>query len=145
MTQQADAVDLVARISADSIALWRTLGIRVDRVERQGHVILSLDMRPELGTRRPEVMHGGVISSLIDAAAGAAVSTTHAESDATWQGQATLDLNVTFLGAVTGAVLAESRILRQSASLAFVTVDVRDAAGALMATGRATYSIIRRR
>jgi uncharacterized protein (TIGR00369 family) len=129
-------------IAADEIAYWRTLGITVLDAE-SGHVRLRLEMRPELGTRRADVMHGGAIASLIDAAAGAATATTRREDDETWSGQATTDLNVTFVSAATGPVIAEARVLRGGRVLAFVAVEVRDEADALVAVGRATYTIIR--
>ena len=142
MTSDLEA--LRARIDDGSVAFWSTLGILVDGVDAVGEVRLSLPMRPELGTRRADVMHGGAIASLIDAAAGAAVLTLREDDDDTWGGQATLDMNVTYLNAATTAVVAEARVLRSSRTLAFTTVDVRDAAGVLVAAGRATYSIIRR-
>lgn len=145
MTTDVDA--LFTRINDGAVAYWATLGIVVDRVDAAGRVVLSLPMRPALGTRRPEVMHGGAIASLIDAAAGAAVLTLREEGDETWGGQATLDMNVTFLNAATATVFAHAHVLRHSRALAFVAVEVSDAndsAGALVAVGRATYSIIRR-
>jgi uncharacterized protein (TIGR00369 family) len=130
-------------IAADQIAYWRTLGIAVVDAE-PGHVRLRLPMSEALGTRRPDVMHGGAIASLVDAAAGAVTATPRREDDETWTGQATTDMNVTFLNAATGPVVAEGRVLRGSRSLVFVSVEVRDEAGALVAVGRATYTIIRR-
>ena len=52
---------------------------------------------------------------------------------------------VTYLNAATTDVAAEGRILRASRSLAFIQVDVRTEDGTHIATGRATYTIIRRR
>ena len=137
---------LLALIAADEIAYWRTLGITVESAE-VGKVRLRLAMRDALGTRRPDVMHGGAIASLIDAAAGAATSTLRRADDETWSGQATTDLNATFLNAATGDVIAEGRVLRSSRAFSFVSVEVRDAADAdrLIAAGRATYTIIRQR
>ena len=131
-------------IAPDSVAYWATLGIIVDEAER-GRVRLRLPMREALGTRRPEVMHGGAIASLIDAAAGAVTSTLRKPDDDTWTGQATTDMNVTFLNAATGPVVAEGNVLRSSRSLAFVGVEVHAEDGTLIAVGRATYTIIRRR
>jgi len=131
-------------IAPDSVAYWTTLGIVVDGAER-GQVRLRLPMRDALGTRRADVMHGGAIASLIDAAAGAATSTLRQPDDDTWTGQATTDMNVTFLNAATGDVVAESTVLRSSRSLAFVAVEVTAEDGTAIAVGRATYAIIRRR
>lgn len=139
----ADLVALRARIDDGSVAYWATLGIAVDGVDAAGRVRLSLPMRPALGTRRPDVMHGGAIASLIDAAAGAAVLTLREDGDESWTGQATLDMNVTYLAAAFGAVHAEATVLRSTRTLAFVGVEVKDDAGALLAAGRATYTIMR--
>ena len=143
MTNDLDA--LLSRVRDSTVAYWRSLGIAIDVVHEPGRVTLSLPMRPELGTRRADVMHGGAIASLIDAAAGAAIITLIEDDDESYRGQATLDLNVTYLNAATTDVHADARVLRSSRALAFTSVDVRDASGALVAVGRATYSIIRAR
>ena len=135
---------LLELVAAGSVAYWQTLGITVEAAHEPGHVTLRLAMRPELGTRRADVMHGGAIGSLVDAAAGAATATLRREDDETWTGQATTDLNVTFLNAATSDLTAEGRVLRSGRSVAFVQVDVRDAEGKAIAVGRATYMIIRR-
>src|SRR5690606_38321629 len=135
---------LLALIDAGDVPYWRTLGIAVVEAE-EGRVRLRLPMDGALGTRRPDVMHGGANASLVDAAAGAATATWHREDDETGAGQATTDLNVTFLNAATSDVVAEGRVLRSSRSLSFVSVEVLDGAGTLVAAGRATYTIIRRR
>jgi uncharacterized protein (TIGR00369 family) len=135
---------LIARIAPEDVPYWVALGIVIEDAVAPGHLFLRLPMKPTLGTRRPDFMHGGAISSLIDAAAGGAIiSQFAAEED--YGGQATLDLNVTFLNAATGDVIAEGRILRYSRALAFTQVDVRTEDGTLVATGRATFSIIRKR
>ncbi len=140
-----DNYQLKQRLERDTVAYWDLLGIQIVAVHRAGEVELSLEMRPELETRIPGIMHGGAISSLIDSAAGAAVSTIRSEEDHTWQGQATLDLNVTFLKPAKNVAMARATILRSTKSLAFVTVDVKDVNEELLATGRATYTIIRSR
>ena len=135
---------LLELIDAAGIAYWRTLGIVVESAE-EGHVRLRLPMRAELGTRRAELMHGGAIASLVDAAAGAATATLRRPDDESWAGQATTDLNVTFLAAAATDVVAEGRVLRSGRAASFVSVEVHDAEGTLVAAGRATYTIIRRR
>ena len=135
---------LLELIAPQTVAFWGTLGVTVEAAHDVGHVSLGLKMRPELGTRRPEVMHGGAISTLIDSAAGGAVSTLRREGDETWAGQATTDLNVTYLNAATTDVVAEARVLRSGRTIAYVQVDVRDTEGTLVAVGRATYLILRR-
>lgn len=127
----------------DAVPYWALLGIELAEVER-GRAVARLPMRPALGTRRADVMHGGAIASLIDAASGAAVATLRDPADETWAGHATTDLNVSYLRAVRGEARAEARVLRAGRSVIFTTIDVRDEAGELAATARATYAIARR-
>jgi len=135
---------LIERIAAGNVPYWVSLGITVHDAVAPGHVFLHLATKPDLDTRRAGVMHGGAIASLIDAAAGAAVISQFG-ADADYGGQATLDLNVTYLNATTADVVAEGRILRHSNSLVFTQVDVRMDDGTPVATGRVTFSIMRRR
>lgn len=78
----------------------------------------------------------------MDTAVGGALSTLH-EASAGGVGQTTLDLNVSFLAAVSeGDVFAEGRILRRGRSIAFGEATIPDSAGRLVAVGRATYMIL---
>lgn len=121
---------------------WRYLGIEaLDAAE--GYVRLRVSVRDELRNAPGAPVHGGVLSSLVDAAVGGALSTLH-EFAAGGVGQATLDLNVSFLGAVRGgAILAEGRILKRGSRIAFGEAELRDEAGELVAKGRVTYLILR--
>jgi uncharacterized protein (TIGR00369 family) len=74
-------------------------------------------------------------------AVGAALATMH-EASAGGVGQVTLDMNVSFIGAGTGDVYAEGRIIRRGRSVAFGEASITDAAGKLLAVGRATYMIV---
>lgn len=131
MTGDAESDRLIALIDAAGVAYWQTLGISVESVE-VGHVLLRLPMSPALGTRRTDVMHGGAIASLIDATTGASTATLRRDDDESWTGQATLDLNVTFLAAATSDVVAEGRVLRSNRAFSFVSVDVLDVEGTLV-------------
>lgn len=135
--------ELRARVESRPVPFWDTLGIEVVRVDEPGHAVLRLVMRPPLGTRRADVLHGGAIATLIDAAAGAAVIAAVGD-DPDYVGQASLDINVSYLNAITTEAIAEARILRSSRSIGFTQVEVRDPAGVLAAVGRVTYSIIRK-
>ena len=135
---------LLARLDPGAVAFWGTLGITIEGTDRPGHVLLALPWRKELETRRPGVMHGGAIASLIDIASGGAVLTLREEGDATWAGIATLDLNVSYLNPATAEIVAEATVLRASRAIVFVGVDVRDRAGAPIAAGRVTYMIARK-
>ncbi len=135
--------ELRVRVESRPVPFWQTLGIEVVRIDEPGHAVLRLPMRPPLGTRRADVLHGGAIATLIDAAAGAAVIAMIGD-DPDYVGQATLDINVSYLNAITTEAIAEARILRSSRTIGFTQVEVRDTAGTLAAVGRVTYSIIRK-
>jgi uncharacterized protein (TIGR00369 family) len=120
---------------------WRYLGIEVEAAG-EGWVRLRVGMRDELRNAPGAPVHGGVLATLVDAAVGGALG-TYGTAAAGGIDQATLDLNVTFIGAARGdALFAEGRILRRGRSIAFGETRVTDTAGTLVALGRATYMII---
>ncbi len=135
---------LTGLVDASGVAFWRYLDITLEELHGVGHVTLRMPMRAELETRRPGVMHGGALASLIDAACGGAVTTLRRADDDTWTGQATTDLNITYLNAATSDVLAEGRVLRSGRAIAYAQAEIRDLTGNLVAVGRATYMILRR-
>jgi len=137
------AEDLLAaaRARARANSFWRHLGIEVQDA-RAGWVRLHLAVRDELRNAVGAPVHGGVLSTLVDAAVGAALGTLH-EASAGGVGQTTLDLNVSFIAAAgEGDVFAEGRILRKGRTIAFGEATITDAAGRLVAAGRATYMIL---
>ena len=99
-----------------------------------GWVRLSLPMRDEFknvgGT-----LHGGIISTLCDVAAGMAMRTRRDEFIVT------IDLNTTFLAPATGAaVYAEATVVSWGKRILVSDVDILDADRRLLAKGRATYT-----
>lgn len=139
-------MELIERVRerARTNNFWRYLGVEVLEAA-EGYVRLRVPVRDELRNADGAPLHGGAISSLVDAAVGGALSTLH-DFAAGGVGQATLDLNVSFLGAVReGAVTAEGRILKRGGSVAFGEAELRDDEGALVAKGRVTYMILRPR
>ena len=86
-----------------------------------------------------------MLAALIDAAGAAALLTTRAEDDATWAGFASTDLNVSYLAAAQSDVIAAAHVLRGGRTVVYTTVEVTDEAGTVVAVGRVTYLIIRRR
>ena len=101
-------------------------------------------MKKDLGTRFTEVMHGGAIASLIDAAAATCSSTLRKE-DEEWSGLVTTDLNVSYLNAAMKDVQAEAEAIRAGKTIVYVQVNVKDTDGKFIASGRATYMILRPR
>jgi acyl-CoA thioesterase len=139
------ADDLLASVRARAHAnlFWRYLGIEVEAAG-EGWVKLRVAMRDELRNAPGAPVHGGVLATLVDAAIGGALG-TYGAAAAGGTDQATLDLNVSFVGAAHGeALLAEGRIIRRGRTIAFGETRVTDSAGTLVAVGRATYMIITR-
>ena len=120
---------------------WRHLGIEVEDA-KEGWVRLRVPVRDSLRNAAGAPVHGGIYSALVDTAVGGALSTLH-EASAGGVGQTTLDLNVSFLAAVSeGDIFAEGRILRRGRTIAFGEATITDSAGRLVAVGRATYMIL---
>ena len=105
--------DLLERVRARARdnSFWRYLGVEVVEAS-EGKVRLRVPVRDELRNAAGAPVHGGVYAALTDMAVGGALATMH-EASAGGVGQTTLDMNVSFIGASTGDVFAEGRILRR--------------------------------
>jgi uncharacterized protein (TIGR00369 family) len=124
--------------------IWRTFGIE-PLAAGEGWVKFRALVRAEFCNADGAPVHGGAVYALIDMAVGGALATMH-EAAAGGVGQVALDGNVSYLGALReGSAMVEGRILRRGGTIAFGEAEVRDEAGALVATGRVTYMIIRPR
>ena len=137
------AEDILASVRerAHANLFWRHLGIEVEAA-REGWIRLRAPIRDELRNAAGAPVHGGVLATLVDAAVGGARG-TYGAAAAGGTDQATLDLNVSFVGAARGdAIFAEGTILRRGRTIAFGETRVTDASGALVALGRATYMLI---
>ncbi len=53
----------------------------------------------------------------------------------------TAEMNLTYVAEPRGAVIVEGTVVDKGAHLCVITVEVRDEAGTLIATGRGTYAI----
>ena len=136
----ADLLTLT-RERAQANLFWRYLGVQVEDAG-EGWVRLRVPIVDGLRNAAGAPVHGGVYSALVDMAVGGALGTTH-ENAAGGVGQATLDLNVSFLAAAgDGDIVAEGRLLRRGRSVAFGEARISDGAGKLVAVGRATYMLL---
>lgn len=139
-TRTPDPLSTVRERTRDNL-FWRYIGIEVADA-RSGWVRLRVPIRDELRNAIGAPVHGGVLSTLVDAAVGGALATVH-EAAAGGVGQTTLDLNVSFLAAPTGDELfAEAELLRRGRTVVFGAARITDASGRLVAVGRATYMIL---
>lgn len=136
-----DALTERIRQRGEANPFWQTLGMEATG-SREGWAQLRLPVTGGLRNGPNAPLHGGVFATIIDAAIASALATLLPGDTEAGMMTATLDLNVSFLGAVSeGTLTAEGRILRRGRAIAFGTADVFDDAGELVATGRATYRI----
>lgn len=92
------------------------------------------------------VVHGGVISSLVDSAAGFAVRSLRTHSEVAARPHATANLHVSYLAGAKGSELrAEARVVKAGRTAVFTEVSVVDDRGAEVARGSVTFVIGARR
>jgi uncharacterized protein (TIGR00369 family) len=106
------------------------------RVDADGSVVIRLLFRPEFcGRRGGQFYHGGVIASLVDIAAHAAIALRVERM------VPTIDLRVDYLRAApAGDLLATGRILTVGRSIGRADVEIRSADDRVVAVGRGAFS-----
>jgi uncharacterized protein (TIGR00369 family) len=132
---------LIRRAIETLIPFNQFLGIKVKSIER-GKVTLVLPFRSEfIGDPTRPALHGGVLSTLIDMAGGAAVWTELEETDRI----ATVDLLVDYLmPAAPATISADARISRIGNRVAVARITVyQEGLPEAIAEGRAVYNIVR--
>jgi len=114
----------------------RFLGVTLEAAA-DGRATAVLDVRPHHRNRRG-VVHGGVVSSLLDSALGAAVISSIPRE---WW-CATVSLTVQFVSGGRGErMVAEGRVVRRGAQVAFAEGAVRDEAGHVVATAQGAWHL----
>ncbi len=99
-------------------------------------------LRVHVGPRHGNALgnaHGGLIATLLDVAMG--TISRHTAGSAI----VTLDMQVSFVAAGTGTLVAEGRVLRATRSIVFAEAEVRDEAGTLVAKASGTFKTVRGR
>ena len=107
---------------------------------RDGYARLSLVLEPR-HTNPNGVMHGGVITTMMDSALGAALGSLRGP-EAGRSPHSTVEMNASFLaGARPGdKIVVEGRVLRLGRSIAFGEAEARKG-DELIAKGRLTFAI----
>jgi uncharacterized protein (TIGR00369 family) len=104
---------------------------------------ISVELDPELRHYNPlGTVHGGVISTLLDTAAGCSVHSTLKPGE----GYTSLDLTVKFLRAVTtesGRLRAEGSVLQRGRRTALAQAQLFDGSGRLVAHATSTCMVFR--
>jgi len=148
---QADLVALESKIRhafEHAVPFNSVLGLKVESMGPEAPK-LRFDMRPELiGNPRRQILHGGVISAVLDVAAGFAIHlavlrqrTEHAQ-EPHLPSIGTIDLHVDYLRPGRGHYfIATGRVVRLGNRVAVAHMDMVNDTGELIATGGATYMV----
>ncbi|MFT5434280.1 MAG: hypothetical protein ACI9OJ_004993 [Myxococcota bacterium] len=146
----AEGFDYVTRFMDELVAFNKHLGITVYHLT-SGHCVLRLPPAPFLtGDPMRPAIHGGVLSTLIDTAGGAACFTRAESNDRL----STVDMRVDYLrpGPCGIELWCEGTVVRMGNRVAVARMEVFAAesfaqreVGAPIATGQAVYSVVRAR
>jgi uncharacterized protein (TIGR00369 family) len=114
----------------------RLLGVDVE-LRPDGVSVATLTLGPDHLNNRG-VAHGGVVSSLLDSALGAAVIGSIPKE---WW-CATTSLSIQFVdGTGAGLLTATGRVVRRGARVAFASGEARDEAGRVVAVAQGTWNL----
>ncbi len=112
----------------------RHLGITVESV-RKGRVTMRLDVRPH-HKQLHGVVHGGIVATLADTAAGIAAATVAPPGTAV----ATVELKINYLEAIQdGRVRAKARVLRAGRNFIVTECEIWTHSGKLAAKALLTF------
>jgi uncharacterized protein (TIGR00369 family) len=129
--------DIRARI--DASAFHSSLGISVESAT-EGAVTLRFEATPAHANLHG-TMHGGVIATLADTAAGLAVRSAMADPGGA---HASVHLDVQYLApAGTGTLRATGNVVKLGGRLAFTEATVTDEAGEVLARAQVTVALSR--
>ena len=130
--------DIRERLEASAFHTWMGMEL-VDA--RPGEVELALEAAPH-HLNLQGLLHGGVLATLADTAAGLAVRTKLEPG----RRHVTIALGVQYLSAGTpGRLAARGRAIRVGRQIAHADAEIRDAAGKLLATAQATVAVMTER
>lgn len=134
-----------AQLIEDSIPFNKHLGVKLESFDfESARVVTRVEMRDEfIGNSVRGMPHGGLISALIDATAGAAAAVAVREV-ALIPKIATIDMRVDYLKPAQGEVLfTTAEVMRSGKRVIVVRCDVHDDRGVMVALGTNVFNISR--
>jgi len=148
MADQSAIEAKLRQVFEEAVAFNRVLGLKVESLDAHAPK-LRFDMKPELiGNPRRQILHGGVISAVLDVAAGFAIhlavskSRSEAPHDGHFPTIGTIDLRVDYLRPGRGHYfIATGRVVRLGNRVAVAHMDLVNDSGELIATGGAAYMV----
>ena len=149
-TREPELYELIEVIFAQRIPFNRLLGLEIESVEKS-RATLRFEMREELvGNYMRRILHGGVTSATLDAAAGLVVYLSCVESmenESTeeklkrFYSIATIDMRVDYLRPAEGEhFLVSAELLRAGNRIALARAELRNDRSALLAIATCTYT-----
>ena len=145
MKSRARLHALVARVMCEHVPFNKALGVEVESAEPPR---LRFAMRPELiGNARRGILHGGVISAVLDVTGGYTIMLAMAAEPRPGEkfdipNIGTIDLRVDYLRPGRGKhFIATGKIVRLGNRIAVTHMELHNDAGELIATGGAAYVI----
>ena len=145
--KKADYVALVSNIIENHIPFNKVLGLRLESMDLKAPK-LAFDMRPELvGNSRRGILHGGVISAVLDATGGFAIMLALAKEPKpgeklSFPNMGTIDLRVDYLRPGRGKhFVASAKVVRLGNRIAVTHMELTNDEGELISTGAAAYVV----
>ena len=149
--EQKKVDESITDLFEEKITFNAHLGMRIKKLSAK-NVTIEFPMRPELiGHYLYGRLHGGVISSVLDATGGIAVMQAIAEFHkhenamqimSRFRYLGTVDLRVDFLRQGIGeSFYAEGQVVRLGKRIAATSMTLHNNTGSLIATGNATYIV----
>ena len=145
--KKADYVALVSNIIENHIPFNKVLGLRLESMDLKAPK-LAFDMRPELvGNSRRGILHGGVISAVLDATGGFAIMLALAKEPKpgeklSFPNMGTIDLRVDYLRPGRGKhFVSTGRVVRLGNRIAVTHMELTNDDGELISTGAAAYVV----
>lgn len=131
----------MSREFEDANPFWQWMGIHIDEeAAAQGDAVVQALVRPEFAQHQG-IVHGGVVSALIDSAGAWAFSLKYGEA------VRTINLSVQYLTPIppdSGRVVASGTIVRAGKRIVVADVEVSTPSGGMAARGQVIYSRARR-
>ena len=150
--QLAQLAHQLQKIFEEHVPFNKFLALKISSLDPK-HPKIRFDMRPELiGNPRRQILHGGVISSVLDVMAGVVIHIALFEQQGAptmtddghpeFPNIGTIDLRVDYLRPGRGAhFIASGEVVRMGKRIAVAHMQLENDAGELIATGSAAYVV----
>jgi uncharacterized protein (TIGR00369 family) len=147
MKSKSEYHALVSKIIAEHVPFNKVLGLEVESADPAAPK-LRFAMRPELiGNTRRGILHGGVISAVLDVTAGFALMLALGKQSGPGEklefpNIGTIDLRIDYLRPGRGKhFIATGRVVRLGSRIAVTHMELVNDEGELIATGGAAYVV----